>query len=698
MSALTEKEAIERAERLRREIREHQYRYYVLDAPTISDSEYDKLYRELEEIERRFPSLVTPDSPTQRVGGEVSPAFRSVPHRTPVLSLSNAFSEGEVAAFVRRVADLSGEKGPLRYILEPKIDGLSIVLRYENGRLALGLTRGDGLSGEDVTRNVRTVRSVPLRLRELPQGTVPEFLEVRGEVYLAKDDFARLNDERQAEGLPTFANPRNAAAGSLRQLDPRVTAKRPLRTLFYEVRELVMPGDSRTGLFPYPGELTGSQTATETGTLELLRALGFPVPAYTRAASFEELVASIARWEESRHNLPYDIDGVVIKLDDRELAGRLGSTGHSPRASLAYKFPAEQVETRILDIILQVGRTGVLTPTAILEPVRVSGSTVSRATLHNEDVIREKDIRIGDTVVLQKAGDIIPEIVSVVKEKRSGDEREFRWPDKCPACGGEVIRFPGEAAHRCTGMSCPAQLREKLIHFASRDAMDIRGMGPAVVDALMDAGLVKDAGDIYSLDVEDILTLPRQGERSAEKLVSAIDASRERPLARLIFALGIRHVGLSASYSLAEHFGSLDALLAATPEELTEVSDIGPLTADSIVKSRDQSSMTELIAKLKRGQVKAAIVGEEQPVGRAGGPLEGQTLVITGSLPGMTRQEAEEKIRELGGTVSSSVSRKTSAVIVGENPGSKLDKARGLGLRIIPAHEFVAMLKQGRGF
>ncbi len=351
-----------------------------------------------------------------------------------------------------------------------------------------------------------------------------------------------------------------------------------------------------------------------------------------------------------------------------------------------------------MDIILQVGRTGVLTPTAILEPVRVSGSTVSRATLHNEDVIREKDIRIGDTVVLQKAGDIIPEIVSVVKEKRSGDEREFRWPDKCPACGGEVIRFPGEAAHRCTGMSCPAQLREKLIHFASRDAMDIRGMGPAVVDALMDAGLVKDAGDIYSLDVEDILTLPRQGERSAEKLVSAIDASRERPLARLIFALGIRHVGLSASYSLAEHFGSLDALLAATPEELTEVSDIGPLTADSIVKSRDQSSMTELIAKLKRGQVKAAIVGEEQPVGRAGGPLEGQTLVITGSLPGMTRQEAEEKIRELGGTVSSSVSRKTSAVIVGENPGSKLDKARGLGLRIIPAHEFVAMLKQGRGF
>jgi DNA ligase (NAD+) len=696
VSVLSEKEAVERVRRLRSEIREHQYRYYVLDAPTISDSEYDKLYRELEDLERRFPSLVTPDSPTQRVGGEVSPAFRSVPHRNPVLSLSNAFTEGEVAAFVRRVADLAGEKGPLTYILEPKIDGLSIVLRYEKGFFSLGLTRGDGLTGEDVTRNVRTVKSVPLRLRELPEGTVPEFLEVRGEVYLAKDDFVRLNEERQREGLPMFANPRNAAAGSLRQLDPRVTARRPLRALFYEVREIVMPGTSQAGLFPYPGELAGLEAATETGALELLRALGFPVPAYTTATTLDELVAAITRWGELRRTLPYDTDGIVIKLDDRELARRLGSTGHSPRASLAYKFPPEQVETKVLDIILQVGRTGVLTPTAILEPVRVSGSTVSRATLHNEDIIREKDVRIGDTVVLHKAGDVIPEVVSVIKEKRTGHEREFHWPDKCPVCGGEVVRFPGEAAYRCTGMSCPAQLREKLIHFASRDAMDIRGLGPAVIDALVDSGLVKDAGDIYALTAQDIRTLPRQGERSAEKLIDAIQESRERPLARLIFALGIRHVGQSASYSLAEHFGSLDALLAATPEELTQVPDIGPLTADSIVRSRNQPSMTELISKLKRLGVKAAVSEDKRE--RTGGPFEGQTLVITGSLPGMTRQEAEEKIRELGGNISSSVSRKTSLVIVGENPGSKLDKARGLGIRIIPAHEFVAMVTQGRGF
>lgn len=696
MSALSEKEARERAEWLRREIREHQYRYYVLDAPTIPDSEYDKLYRELEDIERRFPSLVTPDSPTQRVGGEVSPAFRSVPHRTPVLSLSNAFSEGEVAAFVRRVADLAGEKRSLTFVVEPKIDGLSIVLRYESGFLSLGLTRGDGLTGEDVTRNVRTVASVPLRLRELPGGVVPEFLEVRGEVYLAKDDFARLNEEREAEGLPTFANPRNAAAGSLRQLDPRVTAKRPLRALFYEVREIAMPGNSQTGLFPDPGELSGSPAATEIGSLELLKTLGFPVPTYTTATSVDDLVASIARWSELRRTLPYDTDGIVIKLDDRELARRLGSTGHSPRASLAYKFPPEQVETRVLDIILQVGRTGVLTPTAILEPVRVAGSTVSRATLHNEDIIREKDVRIGDAVILQKAGDVIPEVVSVIKEKRTGEEREFHWPDKCPACGSEVVRFPGEVAYRCTGMSCPAQLRERLIHFASRDAMDIRGLGPAVVDALVEAGLVKDAGDIYALTVEDIRALPRQGEKSADKLISAIHESRERPLARLIFALGIRHVGQAASYSLADHFGSLDAFLAATPEELTKVPDIGPLTADSIVRSRNQPSMTELIAKLKRYGVKA--VSESRPAVGAKGPLEGQTVVITGSVPGMTRQEAEEKVRELGGTVSSSVSRKTSFVVVGDNPGSKLDKARELGIRIIPAHEFAQAVKQGRGF
>lgn len=693
MGNVTENEARERVTWLRREIREHQYRYYVLDAPTVPDSEYDKLYRELEDLERRFPSLVTPDSPTQRVGGEVSPAFRSVPHRSPVLSLSNAFSEGEVRAFVRRVNEFAGD-GNLTFVVEPKIDGLSVILRYEGGLLTLGLTRGDGFIGEDVTRNIKTVKAVPLRLRQpAKEVPVPEFLEVRGEVYLPKEDFARLNEAREEEGLSTFANPRNAAAGSLRQLDPRVTSKRPLRALFYEVREMVWSGVGNPGLFP--DDLASSPAATEVGMLEFLKGLGFPVPPHTKASSADDLVTSIGRWDECRRTLPYDTDGIVIKPDDRSLVIRMGFTGHSPRASLAYKFPAEQVETKVLDIILQVGRTGVLTPTAILRPVRVSGSTVSRATLHNEAIIREKDVRIGDTVVLQKAGEVIPEIVSVIKEKRTGDEREFHWPKTCPGCGGEVVKLPGEAAYRCTGMACPAQLREKLIHFSSRDAMDIRGLGPAMVDALLEAGLVKDAGDLYSLTVDDIRSLPRQGEKSAENLINAIRESRERPLARLIFALGVRHVGQSASYSLAERFRSLDAFLSATEDALAEVPDIGPATVESIVTARRQPSMVAVIDKLKKAGLKAATSQEEHTV--AGGPFSGQTLVITGGLPGMTRQEAEEKIREMGGTVSSSVSRKTSAVIVGESPGSKLDKARELGIRIIPAQEFAAMV-QGRRF
>lgn len=680
----TEEEARERMLDLIREIREHQYRYYVLDNPSIPDSEYDRMYRELEDIERQYPSLVSPDSPTQRVGGGVSSAFRSVPHSRPVLSLSNAFSEAEVRSFDRRVRDFSGSGSPLRYVLEPKIDGLSIILRYEEGALTLGLTRGDGLTGEDVTANVRTVKSIPLRLREADRsGFIPSFIEVRGEVCLPKDDFKKLNEMREEEGLPTFANPRNAAAGSLRQLDPRVTANRPLRALFYEVREVSGTGGSPSG----PWDIS-----TETGMLEFLREIGFPVPPYTLASSADELVRGISWWDEARHALPYDTDGIVIKVEDRELGRQMGYTGHSPRAQIAFKFPAEQVETKVLDIILQVGRTGVLTPTAILEPVRVSGSTVSRATLHNEDIIREKDIRIGDTVVLQKAGEVIPEIVSVAKEKRTGTEREFHWPSKCPACGGEVIRFPGETAYRCTGMACPAQLRERLIHFASRDAMDIRGLGPSMVDALLEAGLVKDAGDLYFLTREDIQRIPRQGEKSADNLIRAIDASRDRPLDRLLFALGIRHVGQRASYDLAERFRSLDAFLNASEEELASVPDIGPETVKAIEAARKEPSMQAVVAKLKRAGVKAAVSAQSLPEAREG-VFSGQTLVITGTIAGMTRQEAEETVRRLGGTVSASVSKKTSAVIVGENPGSKLDKARELGIRIIPAGEFIAMVE-----
>lgn len=701
---LEEREAMQRADALRREIREHQYRYFVLDDPTISDRDYDRLFRDLEELEREYPALVTPDSPTQRVGGEAASVFGSMPHGKPVLSLSNAFTEEEVRAFDRRIRDFAGEEAPLRYVVEPKIDGLSVILRYEDGALRLGLTRGDGVTGEDVTKNVRTIKAVPLSLRPGGNRGVPAFLEVRGEVYLPKEDFAKLNEDREADGLATFANPRNAAAGSLRQLDPKVTAGRPLRALFYEVRDLrtanatpdgTAPADTAGGKAAIGPAGPDERPSTEQAVLATLKELGFPVPASDVCESVEELVRAIPQLEERRHKLPYDTDGIVIKLDDRLLGESMGSTGHSPRWQLAFKFPAEQVETKVLDIEVTVGRTGVLTPTAILEPVRVSGSTVSRAVLHNEDVLREKDVRIGDTVILQKAGEVIPEIVAVVKQKRTGQEREFAWPEKCPACGADVVRLPGEAAHRCTGVACPAQVREYLIHFASRDAMDIRGLGPAVVDALLAAGLIHDAGDLYSLTVEAAMALPRQGKKSAENLVAAINASKDRPLERLIFALGIRQVGQRASITLAGRFRSLDAFLRATPEELAEVPDVGPETVKSIRSSLSQASMEVLIAKLKKAGVKAALETEAAGERPAGGPFEGKTLVVTGTLPGMTRSEAEERIRELGGNVSSSVSRSTFALVVGDNPGSKLDKARQLGVRVIGPEEFLE-IAQGR--
>ncbi|MGE5580819.1 MAG: NAD-dependent DNA ligase LigA [Bacillota bacterium] len=676
MKDLSDREILERLESLREQVREHQYRYYVLDNPTITDAEYDALYRELERIEAEHPNLVTPDSPTQRVGGQVSTAFRSVPHTKPVLSLSNSFTEDEVRAFHRRIREFAGDDRRLSYIVEPKIDGLSVILRYEGGGLSLALTRGDGLTGEDVTRNVRTVKAIPLQLRSLDLSGPPSFLEVRGEVYLPKAEFAKLNEERDALGLPTFANPRNAAAGSLRQLDPKITAERPLRALVYEVREAV---DSQG---------TPMVWQTEEETVAKLKALGFPVPPYDLCGSLDELLARIPEWESKRHNLPYDTDGIVVKLNDRVLGESMGATGHSPRSQLAYKFPAEQVETRVLDIEITVGRTGVLTPTAILEPVRVSGSTVSRAVLHNEDVLREKDVRIGDVVILHKAGEVIPEIVSVVKEKRTGQEREFVWPKKCPACDADAVRLPGEAAYRCTGMACPAQVREHLIHFASRDGMDIRGLGPAMVDSLIAAGLVKDAGDLYGLTKEQLASLPRMGEKSAENLLDAIRGSTDKPLARLLYALGIRHVGQRTAETLADRFLSLDSFLAATPEELSEVPDVGPETVRSIEISRSQESMKDLVRKLKSAGVKAATETATRTA-EEGGPLAGKTVVVTGTIPGMTRTEAEQRIRELGGKPSSSVSKSTYAVVVGESPGSKAQKARELGIRIIDAEEFL---------
>lgn len=671
-------EARRRIQQLKEEIAEHQYRYYVLNQPTISDKEFDALFRELQELERKYPEFVTPDSPTQRVGGGLSSAFNSVPHIAPVLSLSNAFSEGEVKAFNRRVADLLGVNGDLTYVVEPKIDGLSIILRYRGGLLNLGLTRGDGLTGEDVTANVRTIKSIPLRVRSSSFG-IPEFLEVRGEVYLPKEDFKKLNEEREQAGLPTFANPRNAAAGSLRQLDPKVTASRPLRALFYEIRAI---------------EGAAQVPATEVEALYMLKEMGFPVPEYNLCQSIEDVISNIGKWERKRHDLPYDIDGIVIKLNDLSKGRLLGATGHSPRSQVAYKFPAEQTETRVVDIVVQVGRTGVLTPTAILEPVRVAGSTVSRATLHNEDIIKEKDVRIGDVVIVQKAGDVIPEIVKVVKEKRTGAEKEFRMPQKCPACGADVVRLPGEVAYRCTGMACPAQLKESLIHFASRDAMDIRGLGPSMVEALLEAKLVRDAGDLYFLRKEDIASLPRQGKKSAENLVNSIEASKERSLDRLIYALGIRHVGQQASFALAKKFGTLDRFLKATEEELLELRTIGPKTAKSIIFSTRQKSTQILVEKLKKAGVKAAICEEKTVFAVQEGPFSGMTVVVTGTISGMTRKKVEETIVALGGKVSGSVSKNTDVVVVGEKPGSKLDKAKALGIRIMSETEFKKILTE----
>lgn len=671
--AVSREQAAREIAELRQVIAEHEYRYYVLDDPVISDAEFDKLFRRLQQLEAQYPELITPDSPTQRVGGQVSSAFRAVPHTRAVLSLGNAFSESELRAFDRRAKELSRAR-ELDYVVEPKIDGLSVILRYDNGRFTLALTRGDGLSGEDVTANVRTIGSVPLALRPVPQG-VPEYLEVRGEVFLPKEDFRKLNEEREQQGLAVFANSRNAAAGSLRQLDPKVTASRPLRALFYELREL-------RGNVPMPG--------TETGCLELLKALGFPVPVYYYCESIGEVIDIISEWQEKRHTLPYDIDGMVVKVQDLALAQSLGATGHSPRSQIAFKFPAEQVETKINDIIVQVGRTGVLTPIAILQPVTVSGSVVSRASLHNEDLIREKDIRIGDTVILQKAGDIIPEVVAVVKDKRTGEEVEFSMPEACPSCGSPVVRPAGEVAHRCINISCPAQLKESLIHFCSRDAMDIRGLGPAIIESLLQAGLINDAGDLYNLTQEDIAKLPGMGQKSVSNLVRSIEASKSRPLHKLIYAFGIRHVGARTAAVLSRHFSSLDEIMDATEERLMQVEDVGPETAKAVVMFFRQDSVRKLIDKLRSAGVEAAI-GRQANTEQTG-PLSGKTLVLTGTLSSMTRHEAQEHIERLGGKVSSSLSRNTFALVVGSSPGSKLDRARALGVRVMTEQEFLDLI------
>lgn len=667
---MEKEQAAGRIAELREIINEHNYNYYVLDKPTITDDEFDRLMNELVSLENIYPDLVTPDSPSQRVGGAPAQGFVSVKHLAPMLSLGNAFGEEELRDFDRRVKNgLGGE--PVEYIVEPKIDGLAVSLLYEDGLFVRGATRGDGETGEDITQNLRTIASIPLRLREpLP------LIEVRGEAYMPKKEFARLNEERDEAGEPAFANPRNAAAGSLRQLDPRVAAERALDIFLYAL-----------------GRVEGRRVAAHLEGLEMLKHLGFKVnPHIRKFAGINGVIAYCQEWADRRHDLPYEIDGMVIKVNDLDQQAELGFTSKSPRWAIAYKFPAEQAETKIKDIFVRVGRTGVLTPTAVLEPVKVAGSTVSSATLHNEDIIREKDIRIGDTVVIHKAGDVIPEVVMVVEEKRTGNERPFKMPEACPDCGEPVRRPEGEVAVRCFNEGCPARSREGIIHFVSRDAMDIEGLGPNLVTLLIQRGFVRDAADLYFLEdrYDELVQIERMGQKSVRNLLDAIAKSRGSSLAQLVFALGIRHVGARAGKLLARHFGSLDNLIQAGEEELTAVPEVGPKMAASIAAFFRDGANLALIEKLRRAGVNMT---EEQPETEEQ-PLAGKTFVLTGGLEGFSRKEAQERIEKLGGKVSSSVSKKTDYVVAGEDPGSKYDKARELGITILDEAEFVALLEQ----
>lgn len=659
------------AAELRQQINHHNYRYYVLDAPEIDDVDYDQLMRRLIELETAYPALITADSPTQRVGGAPAAGFERVTHLTPMRSLGNAFSADELTAFHNRVQNGLGADSPVEYVVELKIDGLAIDLVYENGLLVRGATRGDGNEGEDVTANIRTIRSLPLTLHGSPEN-VPALLEVRGEIFMPRREFERLNRAREAAGEPLLANPRNAAAGSLRQLDPKATAERALDSFLYGI-----------------GVRQGINLTTHAETLEYLKSLGFKInPLYRVFTNIQAVIDYCTGWAEKRGELPYDIDGLVIKVNSVAGQELLGFTAKDPRWAIAYKFPAEQATTKVEDIFVGVGRTGVLTPTAILHPVRVAGSTVSRATLHNQGYIEEKDIRIGDTVIIHKAGDVIPEVVSVVAGKRTGEERPFVMPENCPECGSPVIRQSGEAAHKCTNPHCPALFREGLIHFVSRDAMNVDGLGPAVLANLAEAGLVQDAAGLYSLTEENLLQLERMGQKSAGNLLQAIEDSKQAGLARLLFALGIRYAGVKAASILARHFGHMEAVQEASYDELITLDEIGEKIAESVVAYFASPENLELISRLQSAGVKMT---EEKPEAAGNQPFAGKTFVLTGTLPGMTRTEATALIERLGGKVSGSVSKKTDYVLIGEEAGSKLDKAEKLGVKIIDEAEFLSM-------
>lgn len=666
-------DAFKRVRELREQINYHNYRYYVLDSPEISDAEYDRLMQELRQIEAEHPELVTPDSPTHRIGAPPIEAFGVIEHSQPLLSLANAFTDDDLDAWYRRAQNLLGGRH-FDLVCEHKMDGLAVALTYVNGLLTTGATRGDGLRGENITQNLKTIKSIPLSV----SGDIPPRFEVRGEVYMPKASFRRLNEERAKERQPLFANPRNAAAGSVRQLDSRITARRNLDIYIYGL------GWAEGGKMP----------DTHWETLEYLKSLTFKINPNTRLVhSLDEAKQYYHDWVKQQEGLPYEADGVVVKVNPISYQEELGHVGREPRWAIAYKFPSTQEITRLISIEINVGRTGSLNPFAVLEPVSVGGVTIQHAALHNEEDIHRKDIRIGDTVVVQRAGEVIPEIVGPVTSLRTGNEKIFRMPSKCPVCDAEVIKPEGEAMHRCTNAACPSQVLERLKHFVGRSAMDIEGMGEKLVTACFNAGLVKDVGDIYYVTMEQLLGLERMGEKIATKILDSIERSKKRPLARVLFSLGILHVGDETAELLASHFDSIDELANASYEKLRSIPTIGPATAESVLAFFRQEQNRGIIEKLRRAGVS---LQHDKPVEMNKLPLAGMEFVITGTLTAFPRAEAEARIRALGGKATADVTRKTTYLVVGAEPGSKLAKARSLGIRELGEAEFVKMLKEAR--
>lgn len=664
MKSLSSNEVAKKIKKLREEITYHEKKYYVDNAPQISDYEFDLLVKELEKFESQFPELIIPESPTQRVGEQPLEEFVSVEHRLPMLSLDNCYSVEELREFEERIKKIiSSQK--IEYVTELKIDGLSISAIYHRGKYSLAVTRGDGFRGDDVTPNVKTIRSFPLEIDDNRE------IEVRGEIYLPFKSFKKINKERAEKGEPLFANPRNAAAGSLRLLNPKEVASRRLDVFLYSII------------------LQGKELESQWQNLKALKELGFKTnPSSCLCSSLEEVISFWEEWYKQRDSLDYDVDGVVIKVNSTQQRDLLGSTAKFPRWAISFKFPARQATTKIKDIIIQVGRTGALTPVAILEPVKLSGITITRSTLHNEDEIKKKDIRVGDYVLIERSGDVIPKVVSVIKGKRTGKEVEYAFPSKCPVCHSETFRPEGEAISRCSNLSCPARLRESLLHFASRRAMNIEGLGEALLDQLLEKRLVKKIPDLYSLKFEDLAKLERMGPKSSQNLLDEIENSIQRDAAHLIYALGIRYVGERTAQVLSAHFKSLDALAGASFEELTQIEDVGPKGAESIVFFFKQPENIELLRKLKEAGLNFSI--KEEKEGEK--PLAGQIFVLTGKLTTLTREEAAEIIERLGGKVLSSVSQRTNYVIVGESPGSKLGRARTLGVPALEEKEFLKLV------